>query len=191
MFAEADYETTVQAMNYGKAGEDEKGLLVKFYLRSTQNPAKSAEAGRPIFEEVEYVTIMVPGDRDNVIDRPIQESDVQRFRGAYMRFKQGAEIQSPGTPLAAWPGITRAQVDELKYFNVETVEQLASMGDEPAQKFAGINELRRRAKAFLEASEDNAKVEKMEYELQQRDEKIALLEARLEQLEAALQEDDD
>lgn len=191
MFAEADYETTAFAMRQGTPGEDEKGLLVKFYLRPEQNAAKTAEEGRPIFEEKEYITIMVPGDRDNVIDRPIQDSDKQRFGGAYMRFKQGLEIQSPGTPLSAWPGINRSQVEELRYFNVETVEQLASMSDGNAQKFAGINELRRRAAAFLEAAVDNSKVEKMEYELQQRDERIALLEARLEQLEAALEEDED
>jgi hypothetical protein len=184
MLAEADYSLTEQA-HLGESARysgDDK-LLVQFYSHAHHNQSKSAEAGRPIFEQVDYVRIMQPGNKDSIIERPARDTDKQRFRRQYEFYKthkDGVEVE--GTPLTEWPGITRAQAEELKYFNVLTVEQLVGMSDSNAQKIMGVNLLRQRAKAYLEAAE----IESAAEALQERDNKIKELEGVILKLSARL-----
>lgn len=39
-------------------------LFKQFYKRAVLNRVRSAEAGRPIFDEVDYIRIIVPGSKD-------------------------------------------------------------------------------------------------------------------------------
>ena len=43
-------------------------LLVKFFTAPRQNPQKSADEGRPIFDDVTWISITPPGDRTSVIE---------------------------------------------------------------------------------------------------------------------------
>ncbi len=176
--SEADLSMTEQAMAIGQGNmrPGDETLLVRFYLRSLQNEQKSEEAGRPIFEDVEYISIRVPGNKNSSIERPIRKDDLERFPRHYQAFKNREEAVVEGTPLESWPGVTRSQVEELRFFNVHTVEQLAEISDSNAQNFMGIQLLRTRAKTFLEAAKENANNEKMAAELASRDEQIAALQ---------------
>ena len=51
----------------------ENGALVEFYRDAIQNNFKSAEAGRPIFDEKDFVRIQTPGDTRTVITRQSRE----------------------------------------------------------------------------------------------------------------------
>lgn len=168
-------------------------LFVQFYMRPVQNEAKSLEAGRPIYEDTPCVRIAVPGDKDNVIDRPVwddplhPQSDTARFAKQYQAWKAGnnQEIVT-GTPLETLttlvpPILSMAQVEELKHFKVRTAEQLEGMPDAIAQRFMGINEIRRKVKTFLEASKSNAPLEHLRSELNERDEQIAALRQALKE----------
>lgn len=195
MVSEADMAVTQMAFNsqsgqFGPRPGDEN-LLVKFYLHPRQNKAKSIEAGRPIFEDVEYIRIMVPGDKDNIVERPARESDRARFPRQYDAFKRGEGDALVGTPLAAWPSIARSQVEELAFFGVKTVEQLASMSDTQIQKFMGLRELRTKAKAYIELAAGNAPLEKMQAELESRDATIATMQKQIADLQARIEKDDD
>ena len=163
-------------------------LAIQFSYEPVENEAKSREAGRPIYDEVEFIKIVAPGDRDNVVFRPVWDeprnprSDTARFARAYAAFKAGEKAAESGTPLAAWPGISRAQVEELKHFSVSTVEQLAAIADVHAQKFSGIQSLKQRARDFLEQAAGNAPAEKLRAELETRDAQIATLLGQVKEL---------
>ena len=43
-------------------------LYVKFYMGSTPDTAGTQREGRPMFKSVPFVKILVPGDRNTVID---------------------------------------------------------------------------------------------------------------------------
>lgn len=147
-------------------------------MHAVMDAVKSAEAGRPIFIEKEYVEIVVPGDKDNTICRPVRTNpipDARRFPRQYEAFKSGLEQSVVGTPLAQWPGITRAQVEELRYFKVSTVEQLADMPDTAAQNFAGLVALRQAAKVYLERAAGSAVDTKLQAALAEKDNQIAAL----------------
>lgn len=183
---DADYSITEMAFNPERGDER---LHVQFYIHPKQNAAKSAAEGRPIFEDREYVRIVVPGDKDNIIERPANDIDRARFARQYDAFKRGASSEAvTGTPLSMWPQVTRAQVEELAYFKIHTVEQLAEISDGNAQNFLGMNSLRQKAKDFLAAAKDGSIVSKMREDLQERDSRIALLEDAIEKLKARLDE---
>ena len=177
---EAGMGLTSMAME-GTTSAADAGLLVKFFVEPVQNETKTKEEGRPIFEDVEWISIKSPGSR-NEIRRPKRITDVDRFPAHYMKFKaRDDHVASEGTPLAEWPGVTRSQVEEMKFWNIVTVEQLAAAPDSSMQNMRGLLTLKQSAIAYLDASKDNAAAEA----LAEAKETIAALTARLDALEAA------
>ena len=159
MLQEAEAGLTNMAMS-GAQGryQGDEFLLVRFFIHARINNSKSAEAGRPIYEDTDYVSIMQPGNKDSIIIRPASALDKNRFAEHWRKYqaRQGDEEETLiGTPLAEWPGCTRAQCEELRYFNVRTVEQLAQMNDSNGQNIMGINMLKDRAVKYLAKSRDS------------------------------------
>ena len=172
--------------------ETDRGLIVKFYSRAEVNQAKSwgdkvidnnnvlletiPGAGRPIVEDIDYVTIQIPtvAFSDSIVDRPVMycggkvpddktkipptcqkeltplACDVHRFWAKWQNYAAGKGEQHEGCDLKVWPGITRAQAEELAHFKIYTVEQLAAMNDSNVQgHYVG---LRQRARDYLAES---------------------------------------
>ena len=156
MLTEAEHGLTDLAMNNGRYHGDEF-LLVKFFMHPKINNIKTAEAERPIFEDTVYVQIMQPGNKDSVVIRPATKMGrdwvVERFRKLEARTD---EDHIEGTLLEEWPGVTRAQCEELRYLNVRTVEQLAGLSDSNAQNIMGVQLLKQKAAKYLESSKDEA-----------------------------------
>lgn len=159
-------------------------LLVRFFTKPRQDPHQTAAEGRPIFVETEYVEIRIPGSRDAVC-RPAKAGDIQRFQAHYDAFKARVEAPETGTPLAEWPVVTRSQAEELSFYNVKTVEQLASMSDQNASQFMGMHKLRRQAKEWLEQAAEQHDAEELAAELKKRDDEIEELRAAIRELQAA------
>lgn len=184
---EADMGMTQQAMGDGSQSGDEQ-LAVVFYIHPKQNEEKSKEAGRPIFEDREYIRIVQPGNKENIIERPATEMDLARFPRHYQAFKQRVNDEEyvEGTRLEEWPAITRSQVAELKYLHVNTVEQLANLSDANTQGFMGLNLLKQKAATYLEASNVTKAAEEME-SLRATNatmaEQLAALQARLDAMD--------
>jgi hypothetical protein len=187
--AEAEYDVTAMAFDserqnrggHGPQPGDER-LFVRFFWHPRRNDTKSSEEGRPIYEDREYVEITVPGNRDMVVFKPATDMERERFPQHYAAFLNKAAMPNQGTPLSVWPALTKAQVEEMKFFNVHTIEQLADMADAQAQKFMGIQNLRTRARAFLEETGKSAAAEKLSAELAKRDEEIASLRAQMDEI---------
>jgi hypothetical protein len=158
---------------------DEK-LFVQFYRRPMLQAALSQQEGRAIYKEVDFIRIMVPGDKLSIVDKPVDSIDERRFADRYAKWKAGAGNTVEGTPVASLPKMTPAKVEEYKFFNIHTVEQLAEASDSVGQKFFGFHEDKRSAKAFLEIAKGNAPLEKMTSELKERDAKIEELQAQVE-----------
>jgi hypothetical protein len=158
---------------------DEK-LAVQFNLHPLQSAEKSAAEGRPIFDDVEYVKIMTPGDRNDIIHRPATEADKRRFPKQYAAFKSGhTDHSASGTPLKAWPAVTASQVEELKYFHVHTVEQLANLSDTNAKSIGPIIALRQQARDYIEKAKGNAVEVKLRKELDESHSQVAALQKQM------------
>lgn len=161
---------------------------VNFFYKSKLDPQLSKEEGRPRYQKIPYVRITQPGDRDNIVMRQVwldeteqeEMADNVRFKDEWLHFtKNGESLTQDGTPLEAFPPLTREQVEELKHFNIITVEQLADMPDGHAAKFMGIRALQRLAKDYLEAAKDGAVVSRLHGELEEVRGKASRQEAAL------------
>lgn len=182
---EATYDLTVQAMD-GVGSKDDERLRVQFLMLPEQNQEKSAKEGRPIYDEKEYVQIMVPGERDIVVRRA-WDLDKARFPRQYAAFKNKQSQDSvSGTPLKVVPWLTMGQVKELEYFNCFTVEQLANMPDSTVAKFMAFQALKKRANDYLVAAKEAAPLTAIRAELDERDSKIAVLEKQLAEVLAKM-----
>ncbi len=108
---------------------------------------------------------------------------------AYEAWLKGHELPTNGTPLAIWPGVSTAMADELKKYNIRTVEEVRDLLEAQLEriKLPNMRALKSQAAAFLE----NMKGAEAAEREAERDEEIANLKAALdeqrEQLAAAMQ----
>jgi hypothetical protein len=167
------------------AGDDL--LWVQFESASHFNDVKTREQARPVFEMMDYVKIIVPGDQSSIVYRPVRDSDKERWPTQWAAYVNGKEQQA-GYPLSEAPFLSKSQVDELLYFKVQTVEQLAGASDSVCQKFMGLNQLREKAKIYLEQLRGEEPNLRLQAEISKRDEENAALKAQLEQLSQAVAE---
>lgn len=149
------------------------GVFPEFYVREVEDKKQTKEAGRPIFKDVEYVRIMIAGDKLNIPEFKVTDEHKNRWPEHYKAFKEGREAPINGTPIDEWQGISRTRAKELRAIGIRTVEDLASLHDNAIQRIGmGARELVQQAKAFLD---DEQSVDKLR-------EKISELEAEISEL---------
>ena len=170
------------------AEEKSKGIFPRFYIETVQNNFKSNEAGRAIFDEVEYVEITIAGDRNSKIQRKVTDIDKKRFATAYNRFKEGLEPATSGTAVEQWPMISRGQAEEMKHMGIHTVEALAELSDTAIQQMGmGYRALVEKAKAFLAVANETADVTHLATENHELKSKVGVLEQQVADLSAHMQ----
>lgn len=171
-----------QDFQQGREAEADKALLVKFFIKAKQDQAETLKEGRPIFRDIEYIDIKIPGDRSNAICRPASEGDKQRFPEHYSAFKNRTEHEmETGSSLHEWPLMSRSMAEELAFFHVKTVEQLATMSDTQCGKFMGMYVFREKAKRWVKQAEADKPLWEM-------DTRMANLEKENEELRGSLRE---
>jgi len=70
-----------------------------FHFQAKQNGRKTTEEGRPIFDQVPYVQILMPGNDKTVIDRKVTDEDKERWPDKWQAFIQNEEAPETGTPI--------------------------------------------------------------------------------------------
>lgn len=162
-------------------GWDDK-LHVRFFMRPRIDAAKSAEENRPIYKDVPHIEIMIPGDKNNIVTAEVWDQHIRRFPEHWKQFQAGVKEQVVGTPLRVAPFLTEAQVEELAYFKIRTIEQLADMADSN-MSFMGARELQQAAKKYLDKTKG---ADALMARLDAIEQRAADAEAKLAQAEAAL-----
>lgn len=162
---------------------ENSSLYVEFFEESVEIPFKSEQAGRPVFEQRDFVRIMVPGDSTNIIECPATEEHKQQFPRQFERYKKGMKDVVEGMPLSQWPPVNKSQVKELNYFEVHTVEQLAELSDSTCKRLGmGQMELRGKARAWLLAAKDGAIVTRQAVENERLQGEIEALKQQIAEL---------
>ena len=148
---------------------DDKGLFVEFEKLPVHQEFDSEQAGRPIFKEVDYVTIHFPGDATKRVCRPVKlksdastPSDPERFPRQWERY-QRLELQvQDGTPLEQWPMLNRADARSYKAINIHTVEALAAVSDQNLDSLGhGGRLIRDKAVAWLAAAKSGGDISRL------------------------------
>ena len=153
MREEADYDVSDFAMD----SDDTKGLVCRFFVIPMQNEALSQEAGRPIFEDKEYIEYHGIGDRSTVIAEEVNENHKFRWGKQYAQYRRyGVDAPTTGTPLGEVPWMSKSQIEEFKYLKILSIEDLANVSDSVCTKVSGLFALKARAIAWIEEAKGGA-----------------------------------
>ena len=128
-------------------------VFPEFVVEAIHMEFASKQAGKPIFEDREFVRIHVVGDRGAQAYEPVNDDHKQRWSKEYAAFRAGIELPPSGTPLATWPHplMTKSQVAMLAVDNIRTVEDLAGLDDAKLMKIGmGAREMKSAAHTYLE-----------------------------------------
>jgi hypothetical protein len=163
--------------------------LLRFFTEPVELPGKSAEEGRPVYVDRDFVGITNPGSRDEVVRRAEDKAREDEFVAwAYKKWKATQQQPTDGTPLETVPFLNKSQVLELKGVAIHSLETLADAPEQAMQRMMGLRELKKKAAAYLAAAKDSAVVTRLQHELDQRDGKIALMEKQMAEMNARFEE---
>lgn len=159
----------------------ESNVFVQFYTDAVEMKALSEKEGRPIYQDMAHVRILIPGDTNNIIERRATDQDKRKYPNAWKRFEQNEASGHSGTPLEQWPQISRSQVKEAKYFEIHTVEQMAGISDTHISRLGmGFQDLRTKAQAYLSAAAGTAEATKQAAENERLQREIDDLKTQLQ-----------
>ena len=165
----------------GKIDNSHDRCIPKFYYKAVEMTGESKKQGRPIFKDVAYVEILVPGNARDVVNRKVREEDKERWPRQWLLFSKMGETATEGTPIDELPGLLASQVAVLKSVNIPTIEALAGVSD---AHLSGIGsdarKLRDRAANYIALSKDQAVVQELREENEKLAARVAELEARQE-----------
>jgi len=167
-------------------------LVALFKNHASLNNAKSVEAGRPIFDDIEVVEIRAPGAKDFKVFPATafshwetdfhtgEQSKVtyaERFRHQYQQFKAKEAQTKSGTPLEYAPFMSVGKCAEMRAQNIYTVEALAAIdGAELKNLGAGGRELKNAAMEYMAEAKSTAPNLQLQNELEQLRARNAILE---------------
>ena len=156
---------------------DDQSCIARFFLKPCLLGLKSQQAGREIYEDREFIEIMVKGQPQQIVHEKVTPEHIQRFPNAYAAFKQGKEAPVIGTPVDKL-GVGPSTIINYKAIGIRTIEDVANASDEVLGKMgAGARALQEKAKQML--AQNNPAVESLKSENEQLKERLAALEAMM------------
>lgn len=123
-------------------------LLVKFFNHPQISKFKSDKAGIPVYEDVEMVSVIQPGEKEE-IKVLATEFHRRRFPKQYESFKAGIEQVAGGTPLEMLFPSEPSTILTLKQFHIFNVQQLSAITDSAMTQLPFGRTLVDRARAYL------------------------------------------
>lgn len=152
---------------------------VKFFFAYNENYEKSLAAGRPVYDEIESISLQWPGQDETV--RKVEPHDIREYSEKYRAFREGNEAITEGTALASWPPMNPNALRELQYLGFKTVEQLAAATDDVKKKLGPLSRFCKTAKDWVDASNSHqGEVVKLKALLEDAERKQAALAEKLE-----------
>jgi len=131
-------------------------LAVKFEKRAVHNQFKSDQEGRQVFDDVDWINIKIPGDKTTEVSRKVRkdgpDADTLRFKFQWENYLKKEENLQKGIPLEMLPGISPAEVSNLKAISVFTIEQLSGLHEKAIKNMMDGRELVKKAEKFLKGS---------------------------------------
>jgi hypothetical protein len=141
-------------------------LYVTFKTEAILNPSASTKAGRPIYDDIDMITVHAPGSKlTSIVDHAKRYTQGRPILAAkYRDWKSGQVASAGGTPLENFPFLFTkpSMIAELKYRNIFTVEQLATLPDSGKQTIMGGHELCQKAADWIASTAANAADEEKE-----------------------------
>lgn len=145
--------------------DKERGKPAVFF-RAVQklDQFQSERQDRPVYREIIHTVIRIPGDSTLVHDQPTTAADKKKYATEWAHWQQTRESRVLGTPIEMWHAISDTMKAEFKALHIQTVEQFANLPDSMGTKIMGFQDLRNKARAFVESGKDAELVAKLKAE---------------------------
>jgi len=160
-------------------------LSIEFYDHAALDTWKTQTTGIKSYKDAcPFIRIAIPGNPNLTVERPADGKDTKRWPRQWLFFQmQTGKIANaenvPGWQIDQWDELGEEQVRQLKFLRFYTVEQIAGANDAQIQGIGmGGQGLREKAKKALAARNGAAVSE----EVKARDEKIAELQAQMQEM---------
>ncbi|MFQ5356633.1 MAG: hypothetical protein ACE5DY_09165 [Mariprofundaceae bacterium] len=152
----------------------------RFYKHPVLQGFESRKAGRPIYKDEDFIEIQVPGQKNSIIKRAVQEKDKVDYPVEWNAWESNSGEGVTGSPIDHLPGITPSKVLELQALGIYTVEQIVDLNETGIQKVGhGARALIKTAEQYLgqtsEIDEVNKKNEALSKQIAELTEKVAAL----------------
>lgn len=168
-------------------GGGDRNQVVMFYNKPVHNPAKSATAGRPFYEDQVFVRIHPPGERLNIVDCPATGVHARKYPTQWQQFRQQKQQTPEGTPIDMLYPDHPSIGATLRASNVFTVEQCAELSASAIETIGmGAQTYVNTAKNYLSAANKGVKATEFRKTVEDLEQKNKILERQVEQLKAQL-----
>ena len=163
------------------------------FFEETKRTNEIDENGLPVFRTVEFVELLIAGDKGNSPVKRVTQAIKEQFPNEYGIWKSkriNPDMVGDGIPLSLWPLIPTEMAKALEYMNVFTVQQLAALSDSAISKpgAIGLRDMRDKAKAFIDSAKSAAPLAKMEVENRELKRQLDLMQIQMDQLLNAVKE---
>lgn len=138
--------------------------------------------GASVYENIECVKILTPGDTKAVPELKVTDAIRRKYAYEYGMWKNGLQVSQRGIPLEMFPMLTPAVIMELKALNIFTVEDLAGLPDSSLHRVHMGQTLKVNAKAWLENKKDSDVIERQTRENNALKDKMAMLERQIQEI---------
>jgi hypothetical protein len=161
---------------------DGRDTAIAFFRdEAIENKSETKKQGRPIFDNVTMVEIIVPGSRD-IYCAPADESHKQRFPNQWAQYVNKQKQTPDGTPIDELSTATAAERATCKALSVLTIEALVNYSDAALHRLGpGGHSLKRKAAAFLESRKDASYATALQEEVSQLRAQVAELKLKLKE----------
>ena len=182
---------SLDSQGYGMVtyGPTDDKLIVGFYKKSVLNAARSRELGKPVHEGRDFVKIQHPGETLNIVDRPVQDGDMQRWPRQWHSYQQGVRQVPDGVPInLLFP--SKPEIETmLRGYNIHTVEQLAGLSGEAISTVGmGAQDWVNAAQRYMERASKGVDHHKFETALREKDQQIATLTRQVAEVTALVRQ---
>lgn len=140
--------------------------MVRFFRDKVQLIAKSEELGRPYFEDMDFIEILIPGDSFNQVVTKVSDVHKEKYAESWKKYQSGLVQSVDGTPIESWSRLSRANAANYKAMNFHTIEQIAEMGENVFENVGiGAAGDKIAAKAYLAQAQDTGLAQKQAIEI--------------------------
>ena len=154
---------------------------VKFFVAYNLNPVKSANEGKPVYDEIESISIKFPGMDETC--RRVEQQDKANYPKEWEAYKSNTEAVAEGTPLVEWAMLPASAAKELNFHGFHTVEQLAEAPDAAKARIGTLAQFVSKAISWVEAANSDAnKIVALEAAIEHERERSRKLESQMEVL---------
>ncbi len=184
-------QASISSQGYGMVhyGPTDDKLIVGFYKKSVLNAARSRQEGKPVHEGRDFVKIQHPGETLNIVDRPVQDSDMQRWPRQWAHYLQGVRQIPNGVPInLLFP--SKPEIEStLRGYNIHTVEQLANLSAQAISTVGmGAQDWVNAAKRYMEQADKGVNHHQFEKALAEKDAQIAQLTRQIAEVTALVRQ---